>query len=337
MGRVKLKIKKLESTSGRQVTYSKRRAGILKKSKELAILCDIDILLLMFSPTGKPTLCYGERSNIEEVLAKFVQLTPQERLKRKLECLEALKKTFKKLDHDINISDFLGSSQTVEELSDRLRSLQSQLFDAQRQLSYLTDPENVNSLEQIIYMEGVLRQALDRIEMHKRYLGNRFIPLDCVGEFHNGMYLPYDMTNEQQPSNLQWFHDDGRHFMVSGAPSFLPQRINLYSTGTSHQGYNGYFVDEMQEVYSKHRQEESFNCLGQSSSLQLQLGAQYTYHSYGMNYFGEMVQPNGDIGLHEDHADFQVNGLEPPKPVFDADLRRAGVAITGLHDRRPCA
>ncbi|GFZ03581.1 AGAMOUS-like 65 [Actinidia rufa] len=81
MGRVKLKIKRLESTSNRQVTYSKRRNGILKKAKELSILCDIDIILLMFSPTGKPTLFLGERSNIEEVIAKFVQLTPQERAK----------------------------------------------------------------------------------------------------------------------------------------------------------------------------------------------------------------------------------------------------------------
>ncbi|KAL0757276.1 hypothetical protein Bca101_094944 [Brassica carinata] len=60
MGRVKLKIKRLESTGNRQVTYSKRKSGILKKAKELSILCDIDIVLLMFSPTGKPTVFHGE-------------------------------------------------------------------------------------------------------------------------------------------------------------------------------------------------------------------------------------------------------------------------------------
>ncbi|KAL5203769.1 hypothetical protein ABZP36_008640 [Zizania latifolia] len=59
MGRVKLKIKKLEN-SGRHVTYSKRRSGILKKAKELSILCDIPLILLMFSPNGKPTICVGE-------------------------------------------------------------------------------------------------------------------------------------------------------------------------------------------------------------------------------------------------------------------------------------
>uniref|UniRef100_M4DJ66 MADS-box domain-containing protein n=1 Tax=Brassica campestris TaxID=3711 RepID=M4DJ66_BRACM len=81
MGRVKLKIKRLESTGNRQVTYSKRKSGILKKAKELSILCDIDIVLLMFSPTGKPTVFHGEHSCIEEVISKFAQLTPQERTK----------------------------------------------------------------------------------------------------------------------------------------------------------------------------------------------------------------------------------------------------------------
>ncbi|KAE9601944.1 putative transcription factor MADS-type1 family [Lupinus albus] len=135
MGRVKLKIKKLESTSNRQVTYSKRKSGILKKAKELSILCDIPIALLMFSPTGKPTLLQGERSNLEEVITKFAQLSPQERAKRKLESLEVLKKTFKKLDHDVKIQDFLGSSsQTVEELTHQVRILQTQLAEVHQRL-----------------------------------------------------------------------------------------------------------------------------------------------------------------------------------------------------------
>ncbi|RHN55429.1 hypothetical protein MtrunA17_Chr5g0417671 [Medicago truncatula] len=54
-------------------------------------------------------LYFGECSNFEEVIAKFAQLTSQERAKRKLESLEALKKTFKKLDHDVNIQDFYGT------------------------------------------------------------------------------------------------------------------------------------------------------------------------------------------------------------------------------------
>ncbi|KAM1571255.1 hypothetical protein ACFX10_036170 [Malus domestica] len=60
MGRVKLKIKGLENTNGRQATYAKRKNGIMKKAN-VSILCDIDIVLLMFLPTGKPSLCSGKR------------------------------------------------------------------------------------------------------------------------------------------------------------------------------------------------------------------------------------------------------------------------------------
>ncbi|KAL9326402.1 hypothetical protein ACSQ67_007047 [Phaseolus vulgaris] len=106
MGRVKLKIKKLESISNRHVTYSKRKSGILKKAKELSILCDIDILLLMFSPTGKPTLLQGERSNIEEVVAKFGQLSPQERAKSYWNNLEKINN----LEHLRQMEDSLRES-----------------------------------------------------------------------------------------------------------------------------------------------------------------------------------------------------------------------------------
>ena len=60
MGRMKLAIKILEHNNNRKITFSKRRNGIIKKAKELAILCDIDIFLMMFSPSGKPTVFVGE-------------------------------------------------------------------------------------------------------------------------------------------------------------------------------------------------------------------------------------------------------------------------------------
>ncbi|XP_058096406.1 agamous-like MADS-box protein AGL65 isoform X3 [Magnolia sinica] len=226
MGRIKLKIKRLENTSGRQVTYSKRRAGILKKAKELSILCDIDIALLMFSPSGKPTLCLGERSNIEEVIAKFAQLTPQERAKRKLESLEALKKTFKKLDHDVNIQDFLGTStQTVEELSNQSRLLESQLSEIHKRLSYWTDPDEINNVDHIRVLEESLKESLSRIRTHKENFGKQqLMSLECSAQFQNGMHVPLVMGGEQQAQPLSWFHNnDGQHMMMSDDPNLLPQ------------------------------------------------------------------------------------------------------------------
>lgn len=65
MGKVKLDIKKLENSSSRQTTYSKRKHGILKKAQELSILCDIDLALVMFSPGGKPSLCCGKHRYVQ--------------------------------------------------------------------------------------------------------------------------------------------------------------------------------------------------------------------------------------------------------------------------------
>ncbi|KAH0452516.1 hypothetical protein IEQ34_019815 [Dendrobium chrysotoxum] len=323
MGRVKLRIKRLESTSGRQITYSKRRAGILKKAKELSILCDIDILLIMFSPTGKSTLCLGEHSKFEDVINKFAQLTPQERAKRKLESLEVLKKTFKKLDHDVNIPDFLGSSnQTVEELSSHVQNLKSQLSDMQRRLSYWTNPDNVDSIEQIMQMEDALSESLNQIQMQKRYLSNQLLQLDYSGEFQNVMHLPVDLSNEQQPSNMQWLHDGAdQNYIFSGLPGYLPQRNYLCSAETTLQDYHGYFDIEKQIVCSNNGQEEHLNGLSQNSYLQLQLGAQHPYHSYDINLFAEKFQPNGEVSLQENPVDFQVNGFKPPETEFDAELQ----------------
>ncbi|XP_028783680.1 MADS-box transcription factor 23-like isoform X1 [Neltuma alba] len=53
MGRGKIAIKRIDNSTNRQVTFSKRRSGLLKKAKELAILCDAQVGVIVFSSTGK--------------------------------------------------------------------------------------------------------------------------------------------------------------------------------------------------------------------------------------------------------------------------------------------
>uniref|UniRef100_A0A3Q7G2B2 MADS-box domain-containing protein n=1 Tax=Solanum lycopersicum TaxID=4081 RepID=A0A3Q7G2B2_SOLLC len=52
MGR-KIEIKKIEETTKRQVTFSKRRSSLLKKAEEIAFCCDVDVLFVAFSPSGR--------------------------------------------------------------------------------------------------------------------------------------------------------------------------------------------------------------------------------------------------------------------------------------------
>ncbi|TYI09160.1 hypothetical protein ES332_A09G051600v1 [Gossypium tomentosum] len=53
MGRGKVVLERIENKINRQVTFSKRRNGLLKKAYELSVLCDAEVALIIFSSRGK--------------------------------------------------------------------------------------------------------------------------------------------------------------------------------------------------------------------------------------------------------------------------------------------
>ncbi|KAL0297120.1 UNVERIFIED_CONTAM: MADS-box protein FLOWERING LOCUS C [Sesamum radiatum] len=76
MGRRKLEMKRIEDNSARQVTFSKRRKGLLKKAKELSVLCDLDVALLVISRHGK--LHHFSSNNSFSNLPVFLIIPPKE-------------------------------------------------------------------------------------------------------------------------------------------------------------------------------------------------------------------------------------------------------------------
>ncbi|CAL4913273.1 unnamed protein product [Urochloa decumbens] len=53
MGRGKVELKRIENKISRQVTFAKRRNGLLKKAYELSLLCDAEVALIIFSGRGR--------------------------------------------------------------------------------------------------------------------------------------------------------------------------------------------------------------------------------------------------------------------------------------------
>ncbi|MCL7034925.1 hypothetical protein MKW94_015422 [Papaver nudicaule] len=53
MVRGKTEMRRIENATSRQVTFSKRRNGLLKKAFELSVLCEAEVALIIFSPRGK--------------------------------------------------------------------------------------------------------------------------------------------------------------------------------------------------------------------------------------------------------------------------------------------
>ncbi|KAB2097902.1 hypothetical protein ERO13_A01G190300v2 [Gossypium hirsutum] len=71
MGRGKIEIKRIENSSNRQVTYSKRRNGIMKKAKEITILCDAKVSLIIFGSSGKMHEYCSPSTNLVDILDQY--------------------------------------------------------------------------------------------------------------------------------------------------------------------------------------------------------------------------------------------------------------------------
>ncbi|XP_021983863.2 truncated transcription factor CAULIFLOWER A isoform X2 [Helianthus annuus] len=70
MGRGKVTLKRIENKINRQVTFSKRRSGLLKKAHEISVLCEADVALIIFSTKGK--LCeYATDASMERILDRY--------------------------------------------------------------------------------------------------------------------------------------------------------------------------------------------------------------------------------------------------------------------------
>ncbi|GMP33231.1 hypothetical protein CsSME_00006647 [Camellia sinensis var. sinensis] len=78
MGRGRVQLKRIENKINRQVTFSKRRSGLLKKAHEISILCDAEIALIIFSTKGK-LFEYSTDSCMERILERYERYSHAER------------------------------------------------------------------------------------------------------------------------------------------------------------------------------------------------------------------------------------------------------------------
>ncbi|XP_031285340.1 MADS-box protein SOC1 isoform X2 [Pistacia vera] len=77
MVRGKTQMRRIENATSRQVTFSKRRNGLLKKAFELSVLCDAEVALIIFSPRGK--LYEFASSSMQETIGRYLRHTRDSR------------------------------------------------------------------------------------------------------------------------------------------------------------------------------------------------------------------------------------------------------------------
>ncbi|XP_019157010.1 PREDICTED: MADS-box transcription factor 23-like isoform X2 [Ipomoea nil] len=141
MGRGKIDIKLIENINNRQVTFSKRRGGLVKKARELSILCDAEVAVIVFSSTGK--LFEFSSKSMEQTLSRY-----NKRIKSS--GMPLVEKKPKQLEHT-----------EVEVLSDEISKLKS------KQLLLLGKDLKGMGLNELRELEHQLHEGLVGIKSRK--------------------------------------------------------------------------------------------------------------------------------------------------------------------------
>nr|NP_001266966.1 MADS-box protein SOC1-like [Fragaria vesca]ACR24128.1 suppressor of overexpression of CO1 [Fragaria vesca] len=165
MVRGKTQVRRIENATSRQVTFSKRRSGLLKKAFELSILCDAEVALIIFSPRGK--LYEFASSSMQETIERYEKHTRDNQANNKVaiseQNVQQLKheatSMMKQIEHlEVSKRKLLGESLglcTIEELQEveqqlersvnTIRARKAQVF--KEQIEQLKEKERILTAE----------------------------------------------------------------------------------------------------------------------------------------------------------------------------------------------
>uniref|UniRef100_A0ACD5UP32 Uncharacterized protein n=1 Tax=Avena sativa TaxID=4498 RepID=A0ACD5UP32_AVESA len=147
MGRGKVQLKRIENKINRQVTFSKRRNGLLKKAHEISVLCDAEVAVIVFSPKGK-LYEYATDSSMDKILERYERYSYAEKalisaesesegnwcheyrkLKAKIETIQKCHKHLMGEDLDsLNLKELQQLEQQLESSLKHIRSRKSHLM-----------------------------------------------------------------------------------------------------------------------------------------------------------------------------------------------------------------
>ncbi|XP_042176309.1 myocyte-specific enhancer factor 2C isoform X3 [Oncorhynchus tshawytscha] len=115
MGRKKIQITRIMDERNRQVTFTKRKFGLMKKAYELSVLCDCEIALIIFNSTNK--LFQYASTDMDKVLLKYTEYNEPHESRTNSDIVETLrKKGLNGCDSpDPDADDSIGHSPESEE------------------------------------------------------------------------------------------------------------------------------------------------------------------------------------------------------------------------------
>ncbi|XP_068654288.1 agamous-like MADS-box protein MADS2 isoform X2 [Aristolochia californica] len=205
MGRGKVELKRIENKINRQVTFAKRRNGLLKKAYELSVLCDAEVALIVFSNRGK-LFEFCSSSNMLKTLEKYqkcsysaLETTQQTKetennyqeylkLKARVEVLQLSQRNL--LGEDLGPLSTKELEQLENQLEMSLRHIRS--TKTQFMLDQLSDLKRKEQM--LLESNRALKEQLEECGAESR--------LQLSWE-NNGQTIPYDREPAQSESFFQ--------------------------------------------------------------------------------------------------------------------------------------
>ncbi|KAI5066136.1 hypothetical protein GOP47_0018760 [Adiantum capillus-veneris] len=149
MGRSKIEMKRIDNRTRRQVTFCKRRMGLVKKARELSVLCDANVGLIVFSSSGR-LFQYAEGRSMPEIIRSYCNVDACEDLAARPTCVEAKDTT-----------DFEAKLMHLKQECQRLKREEGKRSGAAEALEVL-------SMEELVCLEregeSILRSIRERQE-----------------------------------------------------------------------------------------------------------------------------------------------------------------------------
>nr|AII32479.1 myocyte enhancer factor 2cb isoform alpha 2 [Danio rerio] len=113
MGRKKIQITRIMDERNRQVTFTKRKFGLMKKAYELSVLCDCEIALIIFNSTNK--LFQYASTDMDKVLLKYTEYNEPHESRTNSDIVEALSKKENKGGESLDLESALALTPLTEE------------------------------------------------------------------------------------------------------------------------------------------------------------------------------------------------------------------------------
>ena len=99
-----------------QVTFTKRKFGLMKKAYELSILCDCEIALIIFNSSNK--LFQYASTDMDKILLKYTEYNEPHESRTNNDILEVRTVSQNSLSSRLSVKEYLGSFVNVRSNED---------------------------------------------------------------------------------------------------------------------------------------------------------------------------------------------------------------------------